>query len=83
MSSVVAVTGGAGFIGTNVVDALIADGRTVRVLDTRAPERDDVEYHEVDILDVDSLAKAIDGTDATFHRASEARPDACDETQFI
>jgi len=72
VSSIVAVTGGAGFIGTNVVDALIADGRTVRVLDTRAPERDDVEYHEVDILDVDSLAKAIDGTDATFHLAAMA-----------
>ncbi len=71
-SGTVAVTGGSGFIGSNVVDALVTSGRRVRVLDTRAPERDDVEFHEVDILDVDSLCPAVEGTEATFHLAAMA-----------
>ena len=72
MSSIVAVTGGAGFIGSNVVDALVKAGRTVRVLDQTRPHRDDVEWHPVDILDVDSLAPAVEGTEATFHLAAMA-----------
>ena len=55
----VAVTGGSGFIGSNVVDALLASGRTVRVLDTRPPGRDDVAFVEADILDADSLLPAF------------------------
>ena len=72
MSNIVAVTGGSGFIGSNVVDALVNAGRTVRVLDQTRPHRDDVEWHPVDILDVDSLTPAIEGTEATFHLAAMA-----------
>ncbi len=72
MTSTVAVTGGSGFIGSNVVDALLAAGHRVRVLDGRDPGRDDVEFHQVDITDVDSLEPAVRGTDATFHLAAMA-----------
>ena len=72
MTTTVAVTGGSGFIGSNVVDALVGAGRTVRVLDTLRPHRDDVEWHPVDILDVDSLLPAIEGTEAVFHLAAMA-----------
>ena len=72
MRRVVAVTGGTGFIGANLVDALVADGNKVRVLDLVAPDRDDVEFHEVDILDLDSLQRAVKGTDFTFHLAAMA-----------
>ncbi len=72
MSATVAVTGGSGFIGSNVVDALLEAGHTVRVLDTRPPARDDVEFHRVDITDVSTLEPAVAGTDATFHLAAVA-----------
>lgn len=72
MTRTVAVTGGTGFIGANLVDALVRAGHRVRVLDTRAPERDDVEFHEVDILDLVGLQRAVKGTDFTFHLAAMA-----------
>lgn len=72
MSSIVAVTGGSGFIGINVVDALLAEGYEVRVLDTHKPNRDDVDFRQVDVLDIDSLIPAVEGTEATFHLAAMA-----------
>lgn len=72
-SGTVAVTGGSGFIGSNVVDALIASGRTVRVIDAVEPHRDDLEWRpDADILDLDSLRSAVEGTDAVFHLAAMA-----------
>lgn len=72
MSTTVAVTGGSGFIGSNVVDALVGAGRNVRVLDMSRPHRDDVEWHQVDICDVDALEPAVKGTEAVFHLAAMA-----------
>lgn len=72
MTGTVAVTGGSGFIGSNVVDALISSGRSVRVIDSIAPHRDDVEWHPVDILDVDALVPVVEGTEAVFHLAAMA-----------
>ena len=71
-AATVAITGGSGFIGSNVIDALVGAGRTVRVLDPVRPHRDDVEWDPVDILDVDSLVPAVEGTDAMFHLAAMA-----------
>jgi UDP-glucose 4-epimerase len=68
----IAITGGSGFIGSNVVDALLEAGHNVRVLDGLKPHRPDVEWHKVDILDPASLLPAIEGTDATFHLAAMA-----------
>ena len=59
MSKTVAVTGGSGFIGTHVVDALLDAGHTVRVLDPKAPHRADVEWVPVDVLDTDGLTVAL------------------------
>ena len=69
---VVAVTGGSGFIGTHVVDALVAAGHPVRVLDARAPRRDDVDWAEVDMLDQDSVTDALKGAGPVFHLAAMA-----------
>ncbi len=71
-SQFVAVTGGSGFIGSHVIDALVEAGHRVRVLDPREPLRRDVEWVPTDIMDLDALTEAVRGTDATFHLAAMA-----------
>jgi UDP-glucose 4-epimerase len=72
MSQTVAVTGGSGFIGTHVVDALIDAGCTVKVLDPKPPHRPDTEWVPVDVLDTDGLTIALAGVDVIFHLAAIA-----------
>ncbi len=73
------VTGGAGFIGTNIVKRLIADGHAVRVIDNYiAGKKDDrvvdgVEYVTGDIRNVQDVEKVMDGIDGVFHQAAVPR----------
>ena len=65
------VTGGCGFVGWNLVDALIARGDEVTVVDLQdAPLRSDVRYIEASITDLDAMCKAVGGADVVFHNAS-------------
>jgi UDP-glucose 4-epimerase len=68
----VAVTGGSGFIGSHVVDALLAAGHEVRVLDRRAPEQANVDWVDVDVLDQDALTDALKSSGPVFHLAAMA-----------
>ena len=73
------VTGGAGFIGTNLVKKLLSDGHTVCVFDNftagRFPERiqKDAEYIEGDIRDLEKLQESMRGIDGVFHLAALPR----------
>ena len=74
----VLVLGGCGFIGSHVVDALLAEGRTVRVLG-RSPERfraplPGVEYLFGSYDDPALLARALTGCEAVFHLVSSTFP---------
>ncbi|HVW34065.1 MAG TPA: NAD-dependent epimerase/dehydratase family protein, partial [Acidimicrobiia bacterium] len=66
------VTGGGGFIGSHVVDRLVAAGHDVGVVDLKPPQRPDVDHLAVDINDVDALTAAFAGADAVFHLAAYA-----------
>ncbi len=68
----VGVTGGAGFIGSHVVDALAAAGHDVIVIDGRPPHRPDVDHVGVSVMDGPALAEATAGLDALFHLAAVA-----------
>ena len=73
------VTGGAGFIGSHIVDALIAEGHRVRVLDvlppsTRAQTPDylnpEAELVRADVSDPQAVARALRGVEAVCHQAA-------------
>ena len=54
------VTGGAGFIGSNVSDVLVKDGHEVTVLDNLSTGKEEninpeVKFYNVDLLDIESL----------------------------
>ena len=69
----VVVTGASGHVGGNLVRALLASGRAVRVCvreDTRSIDGLDVERVRADVLDRDSLARAFDGAEVVYHLAA-------------
>jgi UDP-glucose 4-epimerase len=67
----IVVTGGSGFIGSHVVDALVATGHEVTVLDHRVrPHRPDVGFEDVDLLDLASVLAATRGAEHVFHLAA-------------
>jgi len=84
------VTGGGGFIGSHLVDRLVAEGRRVRVLDNFSVGRKaNLQQHqheprlevvEADIADTAAVASACDGADRVFHLA--ARADVVPSIQF-
>jgi nucleoside-diphosphate-sugar epimerase len=73
----VLVTGGAGFIGSNLVRQLVADGNDVTVLDnllsgfrSNLDSFPQVRFIEGDIRDDAAVAEAIKGADVVFHLAA-------------
>lgn len=82
--SKVLVTGGAGFIGSHLVPALIRAGHQVRILDPLSPQihgdlpgdlpwltGEDVEFLRGSVLDDNALKAAVTGVDAIVHLAAE------------
>jgi UDP-glucose 4-epimerase len=76
----VLVTGGAGFIGSNLVDKLIGLGHEVIVIDNESSDAHDSFYwndkasnHKKDINDYKATRKLYDGVDVVFHLAAESR----------
>jgi dTDP-L-rhamnose 4-epimerase len=82
MSEKVLVTGGAGFIGSHIVDGLLERGKDVRVFDCLDPQvhgkaqeipeylSKDVEFIRGDILDKEALRKAMNGVSVVYHEAA-------------
>ena len=72
------VTGGAGFIGSNIVEELVARGRDTRVIDNLstgtkenlAPFMEKIDFQKGDIRDKDDMEKALEGVDFVIHQAA-------------
>ena len=91
------VTGGAGFIGSHLVDSLLAQGHQVRVLDnfstgklSNLPRSDRLTVIEGDIADAELVASCVAGCDAVAHlaavasvQASVEQPLATHQSNFI
>jgi UDP-glucose 4-epimerase len=74
------ITGGAGFIGSHIVDKLIEKGHEVVVIDNESSEvhdhfyfNDKAIYHKLDIADYQATRSVYDGVDYVFHCAAESR----------
>ena len=74
------VTGGCGFIGSNLIDKLIEDGHQVSVIDNLSATCHDqfyynhrAKYHKFDISDYENTRSLYDGIDFIFHMAAESR----------
>ena len=74
------VTGGAGFIGSNLVDRLLADGHEVVVLDNLSTGRREnlagalprIDFREADLRDRVAVTDAVKGCEVVFHQAALA-----------
>ena len=74
------VTGGAGFIGSHIVDRLLAEGVKVRVLDDLSTgdkanlaahkNNSSFQFIEGDIREYDQVKNAVDGVDTVIHEAA-------------
>lgn len=82
MRPLVLVTGGAGFIGSHLVDALVEHGYNVRVYDSLVPQvhgpnpqpqyvSKEAEFIQGDVRDKDRLRQALKGVRMIFHQAAE------------
>lgn len=78
----VLVTGGAGFIGCHLVERLLANGYSVRVLDALVPQvhgkqtapqylDQRAEFIRADVCDRAAVDAALDGVEIVFHEAAE------------
>lgn len=69
------VTGGAGFIGSHIVDALILDGHEVHIVDDMSAGKEEninpkAVMHRVDIRDKEKLIPIFKGAKYVFHEAA-------------
>ncbi len=74
------VTGGAGLIGSHIVDALVRDGWRVRILDNLEPQthkqgkpawiHPQAEFLHGNVQDYDTMLSALHGVDVVFHQAA-------------
>lgn len=70
------VTGGAGFIGSNLVDRLISQGHEVVVYDTMTSGKNTnplARYYNIPVESVDPVYHVNDGFETIFHLAAESR----------
>lgn len=80
MSKKVLITGGAGFLGSHLTDALLERGHSVRIYDSLNPQvhpcgipsylSPEVELIRADMRDAERLAQAVRGVDVIFHLAA-------------
>ena len=84
------VSGGAGFIGSNIVKLLVKNGHEVEIIDNLHTGKKDnikevferIDFHQIDIRNKDDLMKIIQNCDGVFHQAAlTAVPESFEKPQ--
>ena len=70
MKKNILITGGSGFIGGHVVDALLKNKYQVTILDLNQPKRKDVKFIKGSILDKSIIRSALKNINIVFHLAA-------------
>ena len=80
MGKRILITGGAGFVGSHLADALLRQGHRVRIFDNLTPQvhhdgwpdylAQDLELMRGDMRDPDAVKRAVSGMDVIFHLAA-------------
>ena len=70
MKKNILITGGSGFIGSHVVDALLKNKYQVTILDLNQPKRKDVKFIKGSILDKSIIRSALKNINIVFHLAA-------------
>ena len=79
MAKKILVTGGAGFVGSHLVDKLVENGHQVRILDNLDPQvhnktpeylNPEAEFIKGDVRNEDDIKKALKGVEVVFHEAA-------------
>jgi len=76
------ITGGLGFIGSNIAHALVLEKAQITIIDNRMPQqggnlyniaaiKNDIDIHDVDIRDIRAINKLVKGQDYIFHLARQ------------
>ena len=67
------VTGGSGFIGSNLVDKLLENGYDVKIFDVSEPKyKSNADFIKGDVLSLEQITNASIGIDIIYHLAAEA-----------
>ncbi len=68
------VTGGSGTVGKYIVDELLLHNHTVGVLDVVSPKQKNITFHNIDMLVLADVERAMKGYDAVIHTAGIPHP---------
>ncbi|PIN86676.1 epimerase [Candidatus Woesearchaeota archaeon CG10_big_fil_rev_8_21_14_0_10_44_13] len=71
----IAITGGSGFIGSHIAEKLAEKGHSISIIDVKRPHKAGFDYVKADIIEKQSMMKALEGAEYIYHLAAVSNVD--------